>query len=221
MILVFDLDDTLYPESTYVKSGMKVVAKMLSENYALEFDATEMRLLEILDQHGRGKVFDIFLNEKKIFSKKIISSCIKKYRHHCPNISLYPGALQAISGFIGKKYLVTDGNKIVQQAKIKALNIEYLFEKTYLTNRYGVINAKPSLHCFKRILERERSNWSNLIYVGDNPTKDFINLNIMGSMTVRVMTGMHESVVCSPENDARIKIKNISDLKIVLKKHYE
>jgi putative hydrolase of the HAD superfamily len=221
LILVFDLDDTLYPELTYVLSGMRAVAKMLNENFDLEYHATEIRLLEILESYGRGKVFDIFLHENKLISKKLISKCINTYRNHSPDIFLYPDAIQAICKFKGKKYLVTDGHKIVQQSKIDALKIESLFDKAYITNRYGFVNAKPSLHCFKRILERENSNWSNLIYVGDNPEKDFINLNLMGSMTVRVMTGRHQLDLCPPEYDGKLKIKNLAELKVLFKEYYE
>ena len=33
MIIVFDLDDTLYEEITYVRSGFKAVASYLSQTY--------------------------------------------------------------------------------------------------------------------------------------------------------------------------------------------
>ncbi len=221
LILVLDLDDTLYPERTFVESGIQAVAKMLSEELSLEYRQTKMRLLEILDREGRGKVFDTFLMENSLFTKKMLAKCLDVYRHHPPNISLHPGALEVISGFRGKKYLVTDGHKIVQQSKIDALNIERFFEKTYLTSRYGIVNAKPSLHCFKRILEREHAGWSNLIYVGDNPAKDFVNLNLMGSITVRVMTGNHQFDRCGCGYDAKIKIKNLVEVKELFKECYE
>ena len=35
MIVIFDLDDTLYEESTYVKSSFKAVAFYISEKYSL------------------------------------------------------------------------------------------------------------------------------------------------------------------------------------------
>jgi putative hydrolase of the HAD superfamily len=221
LILAFDLDDTLYPEGTYVESGMRAVAKMLSKNFTLDYRETQMRLLEILEREGRGKIFNTFLEEKRLFSKKILSNCLTVYRNHSPNISLDPDAIEVISKFRGKKYLVTDGHKIVQQSKIDALKIKGFFEKTYLTNRYGIVNAKPSLHCFKRILERENADWRDLIYVGDNPAKDFVNLNLMGSMTVRIMTGRHQFDSCPSGYDAKFKIKKLGELKTVLKGCYE
>lgn len=221
LILVFDLDDTLYPEKSYVESGMRAVAKMLNKSFSLQFGETLERLLEILEKEGRGRVFDIFLKEKKMYSKRVVSRCVATYRHHVPNINLYPDAIEVMSEFKGKKYLVTDGHKIVQQKKIEALKIEKFFEKTYLTNRYGLVNAKPSLHCFSKILQREKCSWSSIIYVGDNPAKDFVNLNLMGSKTVRVLTGRHRSDNSCLKYDAKQKIQKLSDLKKIFKDSYE
>jgi putative hydrolase of the HAD superfamily len=221
LILVFDLDDTLYPEVEYVRSGMQAVAKMLNKNFTLNYRETEMRLIEILEGDGRGRIFNTFLQENGLLTKKTLSKCINAYRHHSPNISLHPDAFDVISKFRGKKYLVTDGHKIVQQSKINALEIEKFFEKTYLTNRYGTVNSKPSLHCFERILDRENADWCDLIYVGDNPAKDFVNLNLMGSMTIRVMTGRHRLDSCPSGYDAKLKIKKLVELKKVLKECYE
>ena len=39
MILVFDLDDTLYPERTYVESGFKAVADSLAQKFGFDADA--------------------------------------------------------------------------------------------------------------------------------------------------------------------------------------
>ena len=36
MILVFDLDDTLYSEITYVKSGLKEVSIFLNKDFELD-----------------------------------------------------------------------------------------------------------------------------------------------------------------------------------------
>jgi putative hydrolase of the HAD superfamily len=221
LILAFDLDDTLYPEQEYVQSGMQAVSKMLSENFSIESGKIESRLLEILEKNGRGSVFNLFLIENNLFSKKTLRICIDTYRHHSPNISLYPEAIDSIKNFNGSKYLVTDGHKIVQQLKIDALNISNYFKKIYLTNRYGKANAKPSLYCFERILERENSNWDNLIYVGDNPAKDFINLNSMGSKTIRIMTGRHKNDNYPSRYDAQLKINSLSELKVIFKENYE
>ena len=70
MIIVFDLDDTLYEEITYVKGGLKAVANYLFRTYQLDTpERISGRLFAILLKKGRGKIFDIFLQENKLLKK--------------------------------------------------------------------------------------------------------------------------------------------------------
>ena len=52
-----------------------------------------------------------------------------------------------------------------------------------------------------------------MIYVGDNPFKDFFNCNKVGIKTIRVMRGVYKKIRVSKLYDAKIKINNISELK--------
>ena len=60
-ILVFDLDDTLYPEITYVESGIAAVSIMLAKQFHFDPVNTRNEILKILKKNGRGKIFDTFL----------------------------------------------------------------------------------------------------------------------------------------------------------------
>jgi putative hydrolase of the HAD superfamily len=57
----------------------------------------------------------------------------------------------------------------------------------------------------------EKCNWSDLVYVGDDPSKDFINLNKLSVKTVRVCSGLHACVKAKKGYDARYRIGNIGD----------
>jgi putative hydrolase of the HAD superfamily len=127
-------------------------------------------------------------------------------------LALYPEAAALLPELAGPLYLVTDGHKLVQQRKVEALGIERWFSKTYLTHRFGVRHAKPSIYCFERIRERERCGWSDMVYIGDNPAKDFVNLNQLGVQTVRVLTGAHKDVTAQAACDARHTIRDLSQL---------
>ena len=64
MIIVFDLDDTLYEEITYVRSGFKAVANYLYQTYKIETPDKIFRdFIQALEQQGRGRVFDCFLGK--------------------------------------------------------------------------------------------------------------------------------------------------------------
>jgi putative hydrolase of the HAD superfamily len=55
-----------------------------------------------------------------------------------------------------------------------------------------------------------------MVYVGDNPAKDFVNLNAMGSLTVRVRTGAHAQVEAQTGYDAQHTIQDLSHLSLLL-----
>lgn len=214
MVLIFDLDDTLYDEISYVMSGFRAVARYGADSFGWNEDESLSQMLKYLQSHGRGKVFDEWLYTNGRHSSSDVAKCVRIYRHHQPEITLSPSAVSVLDNYHGRcsMYLVTDGHKIVQQKKVEALKITKMFKRIFITHRFGIRHAKPSLHCFELIREAERCEWFEMIYVGDNPAKDFVNLNRMGALTVRVTTGSHASVVAPPGYDALFSIPNLSSL---------
>ena len=212
-VLIFDLDDTLYDEVNFVKSGITAVSLMLSSDYNLEYTQTYKRLMQIFKQNGRGKVFDFFLESVGLAKKDILKKCIKVYRYHDPKIQLDTKIKKFLIDMHQKPYLVTDGHKIVQNNKIKALGLRNYFKKTFTTYHYGRKYSKPSLYCFKKIINLENISWNDIVYIGDNPYKDFINLNKVGAQTVRVMKGPYMNVAIDKEYDAKIRINSLNDLR--------
>jgi len=215
MILIFDLDDTLYPEIEYVRSGFLAVANEL--NYLFKWPVTESFnfMLKTLDEKGRGKVFNELLHYHGKFSKKNVKHCINKYRHHKPNIFLSEDVKSVIKYFPGNKYVVTDGHKITQGNKVEALGISSFFKHVYITHRYGINNSKPSVHCFDLIKKREKCEWSELCYIGDNPNKDFVNLKPLGVNTIRIKTRIYDSVEIPDHLEADIVISFLNEIKFL------
>lgn len=219
MIPILDLDDTLYPESAFVESGFCAVADMLEASFGWDKKTTLSSMLDILAESGRGVVFDELLRTKGALSKKLIHRCLQTYRRHPPRICVYPEARQFLEIFRGRPvYLVTDGNKYVQASKVRALGIEPYFKKVFITHRYGVRNAKPSVYCFELIRRQERCEWTNMMYIGDDPAKDFVNLNRLGVITVRVLTGKHCRVVAKPGYDAKIRVRDLGKVLPIMRR---
>lgn len=212
MVLIFDLDDTLYDELTYVRSGFHAVARFLEEKFGWDQDASYRFMTRILCRQGRGRVFNRLLEAHNTLRKGLVLQCLGVYRSHFPNIRLAPAARKLLPHLTGPLYLVTDGNKQVQARKVAALRIESRFRKVYITHRYGVRCAKPSTHCFKRIRDRERCAWKEMVYVGDDPSKDFVNLTPLGVRTVRVLTGRHRHEAAKPGYEAVYAIRDLSQL---------
>ncbi len=218
MVLIFDLDDTLYDEITYVMSGLRAVARFGQDAFGWNAEESLTQMQTYLHLHGRGNVFDEWLKSNGRCSGSNVATCVRIYRHHQPEIKLSPLAVSVLKNYYGHcpMYLVTDGHKVVQEKKVKALEITDLFKRILITHRFGIRHAKPSLHCFEVIRKAEQCPWSEMIYVGDNPAKDFVNLNHMGALTVRVSTGSHASVIALPSHDARVTIPDLGSLSVTL-----
>lgn len=222
MILIFDLDDTLYDESSFVASGLSAVAHHGEDAFGWDAADSLDFMLEVLEREGRGRVFDRWLELHGQLSRARVAECVKIYRHHRPSLELFPAARVLLDQFRGRVplYLVTDGHKIVQKNKVDALGLFSAFRRVLITHRFGIHHAKPSIHCFERIRQAEGCSWADMVYVGDNPSKDFVNLNPLGTLTVRVHTGGHRNVVALPGYDAQISIPDLDALSEVLAAHF-
>ncbi len=212
MILIFDLDDTLYQEIDYVKSGFKNVAFFLSPILKIKSEKIFEEMINILNKDGRGKVFDSLLDAKDNKNVALINKCLQIYRTHIPKIKLNPEADEIISKLGSKAYVVTDGNKLVQNKKINALKISNKFKKIFITHNYGVKNAKPSIHCFALIKKIESCKWNDMTYIGDNPYKDFVNLNPLGVNTIRLINGSYRNVKLDKKYEANYKINSLAEI---------
>ncbi len=219
MIIIFDLDDTLYEEMTFVKEGFKAVSIFLKDYLEDKPELIYDELIKIHEREGRGKIFDHLLEKRNKLKKNIIAKCISIYRYHKPKIKLNDDALCFLKKNKGRPlYLVTDGNKNVQANKVEALNLKRWFSKIFITHRYGIKSAKPSLYCFEKIKDKEKCNWKDLVYIGDNPSKDFVSLKKVEAKTIRVLTGNYSTKLVSEEYDADLKINSLSELESSLGK---
>jgi len=218
MLLIFDLDDTLYEELTFVKSGFIAVANYLAKKYNLNKKDIFSKCLYLLNTIGRGKIFDVVLKEYNIFSKNELKKCIYLYRYHKPKIKLYEDAKFFLKKFNKEQLLiVTDGNKLVQRNKFKALKLYNYVKKAYFTRQYGIKYEKPSPYVFLKISNIEKIEPNKIIYFGDNPYKDFFGIKPLGFKTIRIKRGVFSNVCLSNEFEAHLTFNNFNEInKIVL-----
>ena len=217
MIVIFDLDDTLYPEILFVQSGFRAVANYLSERYGWDADEVYTEMIDLLDRLGRGAVFDELLRRRGQLRKETVRLCLSVYRLHKPTLTLAPEAVRCLARLAREpKYIVTDGNKVVQANKVIALGLLPYVRKAYITHRYGVAHAKPSTRCFELIAKREKVEFGQMVYIGDNPKKDFVNLRKLGVRTVRVLTGPYADFPAAEGFDAEVHIRSLDEFSLAI-----
>jgi|SRR6476469_7056752 len=216
-VLVFDLDDTLYPELSFVHSGFRAVAAYLSPILGVSAETLTAALVADEAASGRGKLFDTLLRRYSRWSKTLVVACLRTYRQHSAQLTLYPDAERCLQRFAHLPlYIVTDGHKEVQARKIAALGLEGRMRHAYLTNRYGRHRAKPHPHVFELICQRENVAPTEVLYVGDNVSKDFVGIKPLGFKTVRIMRGNYAHLEADTAYEADRRIHSLDELTVEL-----
>lgn len=212
IVLAFDLDETLYDESLFTHSGLKAVAKYCAETYGMPY-RNFLKALIRLRASGSRRVFDDALREEGKYSRKAAKRCLSIYYAHTPRIKLDPDARRCLVRMREfAKFIVTDGNKNIQKNKIAALGIEPFMRRCFITHRFGINRSKPSPYCFQRICHLERVSPERVVYIGDNPHKDFVGIKPLGFKTVRVLKGHHRHVRLSKRYEAQWQINSLDQL---------
>lgn len=220
MIIAFDLDDTLYEEITFVKSGLNSVSNYLFKKFSIPIEESTNFLHHEL-VNGREQILDKLLRKFKLYSKHEVRKCLSIYRNHYPDIQLIPQANLILERFKDVSlYVVTDGNKIVQKNKIYALGLPKKIKSYILTSNYGLKNAKPSPHCFMHICKKENVRPSEFIYIGDNPNKDFVGIKPLGFKTIRILSGRYKNIKKNEKYEADLTLNSLAEVTNELVENY-
>jgi putative hydrolase of the HAD superfamily len=186
--LVFDLDDTLYPEASYARSGLRAAGQWAERELGLA--DLGQTLVSQFDGGRRGDIFDAGLAALGHFpDKATIAKLVAAYRSHAPELAPFEDAIWALVHYgahvpLG---LITDGFAHVQQSKIAALGIAPRFRHIVYTDALGGRDFwKPSPAGFEAI-ERGIPEANAFVYIGDNATKDFVAPNARGWRTIRIV----------------------------------
>ncbi len=218
--VVFDLDDTLYPESQYVRSGYRAVAAHLQEklNRQEPFDDW------LWSRFQAGKTQGAFDALSEQFALSLtggqIQELIGVYREHTPEIELYPGVAEMLPQLHRrwKLALLSDGFLPAQRLKVAALGIEQFFDAIVLTDQMGRDAWKPSPLGFEAIRTKLDAPHETCAYVADNPAKDFIAPNELGWLTIQwVRDGqIHAAKPAPPGGEPQQVVRSADQLQAAL-----
>jgi putative hydrolase of the HAD superfamily len=170
MLYVLDLDDTLYLERDYVRSGFKAVDAWLSENTLVKnfFEAA----WTLFEEGVRGNIFNRVLDALSCCSEGLVETLVGVYQNHLPDISLMPDAAEFLKSFTNNQLaMITDGYSEVQWKKVKALALEKYIGKIIVTGDWGKSFWKPHQRAYFEV--SNGLNTEECLYIGDNPIKDF------------------------------------------------
>lgn len=214
--MVFDLDDTLYPERQFVLSGFRAVAAAFAHLLGpIESAARDM--VRLFDSAHRRRVFDQLLIDRGApVDAALVQHMIARYRGHPPILSLHDDARRALTRLrsVARLALISDGPSATQSAKIDALVIRPSFEHIILTDDLGEGMGKPHPLAFERVMALFAARPTQCAYVADNPAKDFVAPNRLGWATVRVVRpdGIYANTSPAPGGEPAVTLHSLDDL---------
>jgi len=218
--IVFDLDDTLYDEIDYCRSGFAAVAKSLASLPGLPASAEATIFTTFWQEFtsgNRDKIFNVALEKLGLpLSQDTVEKLVELYRLHKPALTLPPSS-KAVLDILHKKYtlaLLTDGYLPAQELKVEALGIKKYFTFIVYTEALGRQFWKPSPVGFQHILSKLNAKPENCVYIGDNELKDFIAPNQLGLATIKLIrpNGIHRERGTHPLAPANHTITDLADL---------
>ncbi|ADU31850.1 HAD family hydrolase [Evansella cellulosilytica] len=216
-IPIFDLDDTLFCEHEYVRSGFNAVAKYVVGKFPnLNQETLYNSFIKEWMISGRGRVFNAVCQRYNIDVS--IDKLINVYRNHRPLIDLYNDAKSLIS-FLKRQNIpigiITDGNSIMQWRKIEALGLNELVSSIIVSDDLGSSCWKPSDIPYKEVSKVLNTSLNECIYIGDNPHKDFVTAKRLGMKTIRIIrpVGDHMKISLDKHYEADKKIYSLLELR--------
>ena len=211
VFVAFDLDDTLYKEIDFLRSGYRKIAEYIEAKTSLTLVYEKM-----IQDYLEGKdVFGALIDlTSGIVSKEIL---LDIYRNHIPDISLNADAKVCLEQLHSKGIpmgIITDGRSKTQRNKILALGLDQWIPESNWIISEEIDAEKPNKKGYL-ILEQRYLDY-RYYYVGNNPKKDFRGANELGWTTICLLDSGEE---IHPQSFAlediclsQFKIKQLQDI---------
>jgi putative hydrolase of the HAD superfamily len=216
------MDDTLYDEIDYYKSGFTVISHQVADDFGLKAKVIFEVLWEIFSSGNHKTAFDAAAEKLGIvFDKSYIEKLINVFRNHNPDITLPPESRMVLENLKScyKLGLITDGYLPAQEFKVKVLGLEKFFDCIIYTESLGREYWKPSPAGFEKLLARLAVSAGQCVYAADNLRKDFLAPNQMGFKTIRVVRKrrLHTGQAPSKEALPHYEVDSVAKLPDLLK----
>jgi len=214
-VIVFDLDDTLYLECSFADSGFRAADNWLEKETGVS--GLHAQCAALFSSGQRTEVFNHALRSLGVGNEDdLVKQLVDVYRTHEPDIALASDAARYLRDRSTEVAyaLITDGHLTTQMAKVRALELDRMLGRTICTGTWGRDFWKPHPKAFQAVEAWSGSSASDLVYVADNPLKDFVTPRARGWWTVQITRPerVHHTTAPDPEHEAHETIPSLDVL---------
>ena len=188
--VLFDLDDTLYPERQFVEGGFRAAAAVLARASDRPVEELVDALWMLHRRDGRGRLFDTLMTELGIeHDPDLVLACLYAYRTHRPHLTPFDGVADLLVSLDRRGVqmgVVSDGHAAVQRRKLVALaGLAGRFSAVVMTDELGPGHSKPSPDGFRLACGVLGVQPDDAVYVANDARKDFRGARTAGLATIR------------------------------------
>jgi putative hydrolase of the HAD superfamily len=201
--IVFDLDNTLYPQEQFTLSGFLAVANFVEAQFGIPRDRA-MRTLRRARRARRGRELQE-LCARFDLSSTIVPHLVSVVRLHEPGMRL-PGPSAIALRKLRQDWrigVLTNGMPSVQRRKVQALGLAPLVDVVLFAEEHGE-GGKPHPAPFLAMRERLDVPADRTVFVGDDPSADIWGAHRAGFRTIFVSRSNNPWPARLPAPDARV-----------------
>ena len=185
-LIAIDMDDTVYLERDYVRSGFMAVVELITQECGISGFADFA--WSLFEEGVRGNTFDLAVKHMKLDGDIAVERLVEHYRGHQPDIALTPDSRQFLEDVGGHVplALITDGPPQSQRNKMHALGLDPYLDQAVVTYEHDATWRKPNATSFRYVQDTFGVAPASCIYIADNPTKDFDGPAELGWHALRI-----------------------------------
>jgi putative hydrolase of the HAD superfamily len=201
--VLFDLDETLYPERRFALSGFSAVARAIAADAGVSADRIFRTLTGALRRGERVTAFQQLCVSLR-WPEDRVASLVDIYRRHDPSLRLPVESLHALSALRTgwRLAVVTNGPPPIQGAKIRALGLTGLVDRVIYAFQSGSGKGKPEPEAFLDAARFLGVPPGRCVFVGDDPLRDVGGARRAGMRTIRIRRGLHAREILAAYQEA-------------------
>lgn len=200
--VLFDLDDTLYPQRRFVFSGFAAVAAYL-ERVTGEDRKRVFVVLRDAWRERRGRELQACV-DRFALSPALIPTLLGIMRGHRPALRLPRSSALALTALRTQwtTGIVTNGDPGIQKRKVDALGLSPLVDSIVFAGEHGTGAGKPEAAPFTAALDRLHAVARRTVFVGNDEACDIAGAAAVGMKTVLLVASpQYRSCVAATRAD--------------------
>jgi putative hydrolase of the HAD superfamily len=209
--VVFDLDDTLYPERRFALSGFAAVSLEVERTYGVAAREAFAVLRRALAIGRRDRALQRLCMEFSL-PFRAIEELRDVIRTHDPRLRLPKTTRSVLEALrpVWRTGVLTNGRPETQARKVEALGLGDLVDRIVYASEVGP--GKPDHSAFRAVLAALGCDPADSVFVGDDSWYDMFGARAVGMKTIRIRRGATAAAAFAGPRDADYVAESLAEV---------